>query len=74
MFLEITAEEATVGEVVVPGNLLDALLAMVKLHLYVEDDVLVDDVLGCARGHLSYDVGEVLRGDVHLGGIVVDVP
>ena len=74
MSLEIAAEEADIGEMVLPSYLLDALTCAFELHLQLEDDVLVDDGLGGMPRHLAHDVGEILGGDVHLVGIIVDIP
>lgn len=74
MSLEIAAEEADIGEMVLPSYLLDALTSALELHLQLENDVLVDDGLGGVSCHLAHDVGEILGGDVHLVGIIVDIP
>ena len=46
MLLEISAEETDVGEMKLPGHLLDALRSSLKMHLELQNHVLVDDGLG----------------------------
>ena len=70
VLLEITAEEAHVGEVIVAGQLLDALRRTLQLHLDLQHGVLVDDALRRMARHLAHDVSEVFRGDAHQGGVV----
>ena len=74
VFLEITAEETGVGEVVFPCNLLDALLAEMELHLQLEDDILVNDGLGSMGSDLAHDIGKVFGRYIHQGSIVIDIP
>lgn len=73
MFLVVAAEEAGIGKVVFPCYLLYALRRALQLRLYLQYDVLVYYRLGRVVGHLAHDVGEILRRDVHLRGVVVDV-
>lgn len=73
MFFEVSAEEAGIGKMILPGNLLDALRSALELHLGLQDNVLVDDDLGRVTGYLANDVGEIFRGNVHQRGVIVDV-
>lgn len=43
MLFEVAAEEGEVGEVVVPGDLLDGILGVAELELQLQNDVMVDD-------------------------------
>ena len=73
MFLEIAAEEAGVGKLIFPCYLLDALLAVVELHLYLQRDVLVYDGLwGMARDLFHY-ICKVFGRDVHELGVVLHI-
>ena len=69
MLLEISSEETDVGEMKLPGHLLDALRSSLKMHLELQNHVLVDDGLGGMPRYLVHDVGEIFRGDIHLAGI-----
>ena len=69
MLLEISAEETDVGEMKLPGHLLDALRASLKMQLELQNHILIDDGLGGMPRHLVHDVGEIFRGDIHLVGI-----
>lgn len=61
MLLEISAEETDVGEMKLPGHLLDALRSSLKMHLELQNHVLVDDGLGGMPRYLIHDVGERKR-------------
>ena len=74
MFLEVATEEADICKMVFPGYLLDALRGALELHLELEDDVLLDDGLRGMPRYLAHDVGEILGGNVHQIGIIVDIP
>ena len=74
MLLEISAEETDVGEMKLPGHLLDALRSSLKMHLELQNHVLVDDGLGGMPRHLTHNVGEIFRRDIHLFGIIVHIP
>ena len=74
MLLEISAEETDVGEMKFPGHLLDALRSSLKMHLELQNHVLVDDGLGGMPRHLTHNVGQIFRGDIHLFGIIVHIP
>ena len=74
MLLEIPAEETDVGEMKLPSHLLDALRSSLKMHLELQNHVLIDDGLGGMPRHLVHDVGEIFRRDIHLFGIIVHIP
>lgn len=74
MFLEISTEEAHIGEMILPRHLLDALRSALELHLELEDDILVDNGLGGVARHLANNIREVLRGDIHLFSVVIHIP
>ena len=74
MLLEISAEETDVGEMKLPGHLLDALRSPLKMHLELQNHILVDDGLGGMPRHLIHDVGQIFRGDIHLFSIIVHIP
>ena len=69
MLLEIAAEETDVGKMKLPSHLLDALRASLKMQLELQNHVLVDDGLGGMPRHLTHNVGQIFRGDIHLGSI-----
>ena len=69
MLLEITTEETDIGKMKLPSHLLDALRSSLKMHLNLQNHVLVDDGLGGMPSYLVHDVGEIFRGDIHLVGI-----
>ena len=71
MLLEIAAEETDIGKMKLPSHLLDALRGPLKMQLELQNHVLVDDGLGGMPRHLVHDVGEILRRDIHLFGIIV---
>ena len=73
MLLEISAEETDVGKMKLPSHLLDALRASLKMQLELQNHVLIDDGLGGMPRHLVHDVGEILRRDIHLFGIIVHI-
>lgn len=73
MFFEISAEETRIRKMIFPCYLLNALAAPLELHLELEDDILIDDGLGRVPRHLPHDIGEILGGDVHEVGIIVDI-
>jgi hypothetical protein len=73
MLLEISAEETDVGEMKLPGHLLDALRGPLKMHLELQNHVLVDDGLGGMPRHQAHDVGQIFRRDIHLFGIIVHI-
>ena len=74
MLLEIEAEEAHIGEMILPRHLLDALRGPFQLHFELENDILVNDCLGSVSRHLTNDIREVFRGDVHMLSIVIHIP
>ena len=74
MLLEISAEETDVGEMKLPGHLLDALRCSLKMHLELQNHVLGDDGLGGMPRHLTHSVGEIFRGYIHLGSLIVHIP
>ena len=74
MLLEIAAEETDVGKMKLPSHLLDALRASLKMQLELQNHVLIDDGLGGMPRHLTHNVGEIFRGDIHLGSIIVHIP
>ena len=69
MLLEITTEETDIGKMKLPSHLLDALRSSLKMHLELQNHVLVDDGLGGMPRHLVHDVGQIFRRDIHLDGI-----
>ena len=69
MLLETSAEETDVGEMKLPGHLLDALRSSLKMQLELQNHVLVDDGLGGMPRYLVHDVGQIFRRDIHLVGI-----
>ena len=73
MFLEIAAEEAGIGKMIFPRHLLDALGGALELHLQLEHHILVDDDFGRMARYLPHDIRQILGGDVHLLGIIVDI-
>ena len=73
MLLEIAAEETDVGEMKLPSHLLDALRSSLKMHLELQNHVLVDDGLGGMPRHLAHDVGQIFRRDIQLFGILVHI-
>ena len=56
-----------------PSHLLDALRASLKMQLELQNHVLIDNGLGGMPRHLVHDVGEILRRDIHLFGIIVHI-
>lgn len=73
MLLEIAAEETDVGEMKLPGHLLDALRSPLKMHLELQNHILIDDGLGGMPRHLVNDIGQIFRRDIHLFGIIVHI-
>ena len=69
---EVAAEEGEVGEVVLVADLLHRLRGVLDGGLELQDDEVIDDLLGSAAVvHAAY-AAEVLGGDVEPLGIGVD--
>ena len=69
-----TSEGTDIGKMKLPSHLLDALRSSLKMHLELQNHVLVDDGLGGMPRYLVHYVGEIFRGDIHLFGIIVHIP
>ena len=74
MALEVTAEERVVVEMIIPGNLLDALRGCTQQELELHDDIMVDDRLRRAPSLCKRDIEQILGRDMEPGGIERDLP
>ena len=74
MALEVTAEEGVVVEMIIPGNLLDALRRCTQQELELHDDIMINDRLRRTPSLCKRDIEQILGRDMEPDGIERDLP
>lgn len=69
MAFEVTTKEGVVVEMIIPGNLLDALRGCTQQELQLHDDIMVDNRLRRSPSLCKRDIEQVLGRDMEPRGI-----
>ena len=69
MLLKELSEEALIREIHVHGNLFDAFRAVFQQYANLENDIVINPLVGCTAAYLFHGFRQIFRGDAQLFGI-----